>query len=109
MIITPAARFTQFLENQGIPIAGVSGSDASARIDFKDEATPQQRLAARNAAQSFDWTERPARTADEIEIDLRDLTNAQRNALLNKMIAEFLSNHPRIAELVGIAISRNAQ
>ena len=108
MIITPAARFTQLLENQGIPIHGVSGSGADARIDFKDEATPQQRLAARNAAANFDWTDRPLRTPDEIELDLGSLTAAQRNALINKVIAEFLSNHPRIAELVGIAISRNS-
>lgn len=108
MILTPAARFTQALEAQGIPVHGVSGSDATARIDFKDEATPQQRLAARNAADNFDWTDRPARTVDEIEVDLSNLTAAQRNALLNKVIAEFLANHPRIAEMVGIALSRNA-
>lgn len=37
------------------PIYGVSGDRASLRIDFRDEATPEQRAAAEAIAASFDW------------------------------------------------------
>jgi len=37
------------------PIHGVSGDRNSLRIDFRDEATPEQRAAAEAIAASFDW------------------------------------------------------
>lgn len=105
--MTPAARFTEHLNDLGIPIHGVSINGDNVRIDFKDEATPQQRSGATNAANGFDFSEREPKTADEIEVELPKLTPAQRASVLDKIIAEFLVSHPRIAKAVEINNMRN--
>lgn len=106
MILTPETRFTHFLESQGIPVHGVSGSDENARIDFKIEATPAQRAAALAARTGFDWSVKELRDPSEIELDVPQLTAEQRQAVISKMIAEFLWHHPRLAESLGIVPTR---
>jgi hypothetical protein len=39
------------------PIEGVSGQQGDIRIDFKVEATAQERTAAQNVIDNFDWSE----------------------------------------------------
>lgn len=103
MRIAPATRFTDHLQSLGIPIHGVT---ADARIDFKEEATAQQRLAARNAAENFDWSEMESRNPAEVEIDVSLLTTAQRQALLSRIIAEYLIDHPRLAAALGVIVTK---
>lgn len=106
MVQTAASRFTQKLESLGIPVDGVSGTDANARIDFKIEATPAQRATALAAARAFDWADQIERTEEEIELDLSNLTQAQRATLINKMLVEFLQRRPRLAEALGVLVSK---
>ena len=39
------------------PIHGVAGDQAGVRIDFRDEATAQQRADAQTVVSSFDWSD----------------------------------------------------
>ena len=100
----PVTRFTELVETLGIPIHGVSGDDANARIDFKDEATTEQRSAARAEALRFDWSQKELRTVAEVEADVLTLLLTQRDALVTKMIAVFCIEHPRIAQSFGINV-----
>lgn len=52
-------RFTNYLARLGIPIHGVNGSDATASINFKPEATEEQRKFALDARAAFDWSDPP--------------------------------------------------
>lgn len=60
------------------PIHGTSGDGPGLRIDYRDEATPQQRAAADAIASAFDPTDDAAQTAWERgqEPNLRDLLDA---------------------------------
>lgn len=50
--------FDEALRAAGIPIDGVSGVPGpSVRIDFRPEATREQRQQANDLAQAFDWSE----------------------------------------------------
>lgn len=50
-------RLDKEIRNVLIPIHGISGSEGSIRIDFKDEATTQQKLDAQNIVNNFDWSD----------------------------------------------------
>lgn len=50
------SRIDSEIRSQGIPIHGVSGSQGSIRIDFKPEATAQQRTNAQTIVDNFDWS-----------------------------------------------------
>lgn len=52
--------FDEYLKSQNIPIDGVSGTGSGARIDFKNEATAEQRAFANDARATFDWSDKPA-------------------------------------------------
>jgi len=101
-MLTPANRFDDRLTTLGIPIDGVSGSGPMCRIDFKPEASAEQRDAARAAALNFDWTPGTLKTIDEIFAEVPNLTTLQRTAVLNRMIADYLFTHPKLAIFVGI-------
>jgi hypothetical protein len=53
------AAFDQYLKSLGIPIAGISGSGVNCRIDFFPEATSEQKTQAIQAAENFDWEDKP--------------------------------------------------
>lgn len=94
----------------GIPIDGVALLDpASApptvRIDFQASATQAQRTQAQSIVSGFDWTPRRPRPLATLRTEITNLTQAQRNTLLIMIAADFLREHPRAAEALGISIS----
>lgn len=91
--------FDKALRKANIPIHGVSGNGPLIRIDFKDEATEQQRNQARTLAQSFDWNEKQPRQRSAIAQDIRTTPQAIENIL-----AELLLLNPDLADKVGISI-----
>ena len=102
-MLTPASRFTEHLMSLGIPIDGVSGEGPACRIDQPAEATAEQREAARAAARTFDWLPNFERKdAADILPSVDGLTPAQRQMVLNRMIARHLAEHPALARTVGI-------
>lgn len=56
---TGLAAFDEYLRSQNIPIDGVSGSGPTARIDYKTEATKQQKEFGDAAKLTFDWSDKP--------------------------------------------------
>lgn len=51
------ARLDQAIQTAGIPIFGVSGNQASVRVDFKPEATGPQQATAASIVAAFDWSD----------------------------------------------------
>lgn len=105
---TPATRFTEHLESLSIPAHGVRGDGPSCLIDFKDEATREQREVARTEAVAFDWTEKHPKSIAELLNAVAALTPEQRQGVLNRMIAEHLLMSPRLAKSLGIEIVKPA-
>ncbi|GEM_PF-3605118 len=68
------------IEGSGIPILGVSGSQGSIRIDFKDNVTAQQKLDAQAIIDSFDWSD----SAQIVWQNLQDRTFALSNLAHSK-------------------------
>lgn len=53
------AAFDDFLRENNIPIYGVNSAGANAQINFKPEATKEQKDAANAARASFNWVDTP--------------------------------------------------
>lgn len=51
--------FDEYLKAEGVPIHGVSGTGANARIDFKPGASKEQENFANAARATFDWSDKP--------------------------------------------------
>lgn len=61
------ARLDQAIRAAGIPIDGVSGVQGNIRIDFKPEATAQQRTDAQAIVAAFDWSAGAQTTWDNLQ------------------------------------------
>lgn len=102
--------FREYLDSLNIPVSGISGSGATARIDFLPEATQEQRDIANNARASFDWTPRRIPDVnglqDAINVSQNFSANPLENSLAQLAIAQFfplidkyaISNLPAIQE-----------
>lgn len=82
--------FDQSLRDAGIPIDGVSGTGANARIDFAASATPQQRTTANALRASFDWVEKPDPTVPGVLALIAAMTAARRQTLYAATVAELI-------------------
>jgi len=82
--------FDQALRDAGIPIDGIGGSGANARIDFAASATPQQRAAANALRATFDWVEKPDQTLPGVLAIIAAMTAARRQTLYAAVVAELV-------------------
>jgi len=82
--------FDQSLRDAGIPIDGIGGSGANARIDFQSGATPAQRAAAVALRGTFDWTETPGPTVPGVLTVIAAMTVARRQVLYAAVVAELI-------------------
>ena len=82
--------FDEALRVAGIPIDGVSGTGANARIDFAASATPAQRAAANALRGTFDWVEKPDPTVPGVLAAIAAMTPARRQTLYSATVAELI-------------------
>ncbi len=94
---------TEQIADTGIPVHGVS-IGPPIRVDFKPEATDQQRQQAASIVAGFDTRPRKPRPLAALIADIEALTVIQRNKLLVVMAAKFLQDYPRAARKLGIAL-----
>lgn len=89
----------------GAPIDGVTLlRDGSVRVDFRPEATDEQKAAAQSIVDAFDWTPRRPKTQAALLTAIQALSTSDRNKLLAAMAAEFLREHPDFARKLSIAL-----
>lgn len=101
----PLDRLYRQIRGAGIPIDGVSGiSSTTYRIDFRPEATAPQRAQANSIAQTFDWRRRRNRPYNDLVADINALSVADRQRLINLVLADFLREHPNFAIRFGINV-----
>jgi hypothetical protein len=87
--MTKAEFYTSLLEDENIPIFGVSCGQSSTVINFKDEATDEQRLKATEIVQTIEAT--------PDNVNNRELLLTKRN-ILNKLS----SNDPTFLLIRGV-------
>lgn len=85
------------------PIHGVCLSPP-VRIDFKAEATPEQRALAATVLASFDFTPRKRRARLAIIQDIAALSSPDRNKLIAGVVADYLIANPTFAKSLNISI-----
>lgn len=86
------------------PIDGVRIRAGRVEVDFRPEATAQQRQAALAAAASADTRPRRPRQRAALREAVASLTPQQRQALTVEVIAAALESDPGLARRLGIAI-----
>lgn len=75
----------------GIPIDGVSKTGQLVDVQFKPEATAEQRTQAAAIVAAWDWTPpRPPRARSVIRQAIAGLTTTQQNQLRNELVIEQL-------------------
>ena len=87
------------------PIHGISLKDTSVRIDFKPEATAQERLDAQAVVDGFDFTKTRQRERSAIMVDLNSLSQDDLNTILKNMILDNLLSDPDYLINYGFSIS----
>lgn len=83
------------------PIDGISLKDGNVRIDYRPEATTQQRIAARQVADN--WQEKTPKTVAQLASDIASLPDVKEMELLRYIAAVILLEHNEIAKLFDLA------
>lgn len=105
------SRLTELHESllrAGLPVVGVALVEPTppvkVRLDFAAEATAEQRAEAEARAASFDWRKRQPRPLADLVADLERLPPAERQRLVDLVLAETLRGRPDFASRHGIAL-----
>lgn len=98
-----AGRLDAALKTAGIPIDGVSVGE-SIRVDYRPEATQQQRSQAAAIVAGLDLRPRRPRSLPSIAADIAGLSAADRNRLVAAVCAAYLQDHPAFARTLSLAI-----
>lgn len=94
----------QLIRDAGVPIDGLSGSGPGVRIDFREEATPNQRAAAHQLAATFDWRERRPKSTNALMSEIQSLQADEKQNLLIAVAAQYLQSDPSLAKRFNINI-----
>lgn len=86
-------------------IAPIHGVDINKKISFKSTATSQQKTDAQAIADAWDFTEKIPKALNNIITEIQGLSVSDRTKLMTAIAADFLRQHPRFAEKLGITIS----
>lgn len=97
-------KLDQALRAAGIPIDGVSGDRAQARIDFQSAASAQDRARAASILAAFDWSPRAPRKTPDLLADLQKLPPADHQKLVDLVLADWLARHPQAGNDQGVPI-----
>jgi hypothetical protein len=92
---------TEQLQAAAIPCQGL---DADGRVDFLPAATAADRRAAADLVAAFDTRPRQPKPVDGLAAEIRQLAAADRDRLLDRMLAEWLAAHPTAGRKAGIPI-----
>lgn len=85
-----ATRLQAELDKAGIPTYGCNSSGV---IQFKDEATKEQRDQAAVIMANFDF-QAPEKTQEDVKTEVEALSPEAREKLLTLALSEYLSRHP---------------
>jgi len=104
--MTPIARLDSLIQAAGIPIFGVASlGGGQYRVDFKPEATVQQRLDAQAIVNAFDGKGRRAKTVADIYQSIRLQTAADQSKIFAGVAALIIQKNPDLVrKLLNIAI-----
>jgi len=72
-------------------------NDGTVRIDFKPEATEQQKAAAEAVVAVFDWRPRKAKSVAAVYAAVRGLTGTEQEKLLQAFLALAIVDNPQRA------------
>lgn len=102
--MSAAAKIHEALTAAGIPIDGVSVGPTGLRIDFRTEATAQQRLQAQAIAAGVDIVPRKPADRAAVRQAIAALSAADRQRLMIETTVDWLIDHPQAARKLGIAV-----
>lgn len=74
-------------------------------VFYTGGATRQEQNAVDAVVAAFDWTPRSKKSLGQLRTEIEALSNADRNKLVAAVLGEFLRDHPRFAERLGISLS----
>lgn len=102
--MSAAAKIHDALTAAGIPIDGVAVGATGMRIDFRPEATAQQRQQAQTLAASVDVA--PRKQADRVAVRqaIAALSAFDRQRLMIETTVDWLLDHPQAARKLGIPV-----
>lgn len=94
MQTTPLQELHDAIEAAGIPIHGIGSNGV---VSFRSEATPQQRAQAATIVQGFDLRPRKPRAFAAVLADVKSLSAADRQTLIDRALAAAVIENPRLA------------
>lgn len=106
----PITRLNTALQAAGIPYEHCAivtrGTPPTVRIDFKSEATAEQRAQAQaivaDTSASAWWRPRQKRSYASLMTQIANLSAADRTKLVNLMLEDWLREHPKMAAQFGV-------